>query len=187
MHACQEAILGIATINVQDLKARMMLRYFTPTRVVQEELVNKISKCLAAGENKAGSNPLAIAIVPTAIEVQFLGGSYDTYRQTPTLSPATIADDPNAKLYVLSGCHRMLAARKAMRSLDKRIEVLRKKVKELEDVPSNDPGDDGTQNDGDPAKTRETVEIIAKEVEVLKELQESAQVWPAWFYDYGRF
>jgi hypothetical protein len=180
---CQDTILGIGTVNIREKRTRIMLRTFNPTRTVQKDIVRNISKNLEAGHNRAAANPLVIAVDPAAIDSASLETSYDTFQQTPTLSPARF-HDPQAKLEVLSGFHRVSAAREAMESLQDRMDDIKKQIKSVDDCPEESGnGTDSNLTD----EQRACIASMESEFETLKGLQRSAQVWPVWFYDSGKY
>lgn len=181
--SCRDAILGIGIIPVRDLRARTVVRKFNPTRPIQEDLVKKISKCLMAGDNKALSNPLVIALKSNAIDLDTLEVSYDTIRQTPDLHLVKFLD-AGAKLYVLSGCHRFIAAKKAFSSLEDKITKLKETVEKV--YVTQQTGGSDVEEDSDSQARAEYAMAMGDEMDALKELQGSAQIWPAWFYDYGQ-
>jgi hypothetical protein len=182
IESTQEAILGIGMVDIQALRPRIVLRKYNPARSIQEELIGQISKGLEGGDNRAGSNPLGIAIDRTAIDFSTLDDFYDTYRQTPPLVATTFRDS-EAKLYVLSGLHRICAARKAIVSLQNKIDKRNKDLDRV-DNPQHD-----TQDEADDAVTdiKNTYSrTIKEEIKTLEELKKSAQLWPVWFYDFGK-
>lgn len=145
-----------------------------------------MSKALTKGENSSGSNPLLIAIDSLAIDSASLKDSYDTQRQTPTLTPATITN-PDAQLYVLSGYHRILAAEDTIKSVQDKINKANKGKEKMKDSEQYSPAEssDDQSIKGYFTTAKQAAVALEQEIMTWETLQELTGVWPAWFYDFG--
>lgn len=155
---CENAALGIATINLKVLEPQLVFQEFNPTRKLQDNLLRKISKSIESGECRAGSNPLVVAIDVSHVNAQTLKSTYDEKKQLPSLPPAEI--DSDAKVFVLAGLHRIKAVTKATGVLEDKLANLRKR------------GSSGQQLPGAADKIGEVEGLIRR-----------AQTWPTRFYD----
>lgn len=181
LEVVQEAILGIATVSVKDLRQQFVLKKFNPTRKVQEDLIKKISKSIENGQIRASSHPLVVAIEKDDINVEALGGSYDPVTRTPPLQIADITN-PEASLFVLAGFHRLSATWKAMRSLETRLKKVQEFIQEMEAPPEESDEIEDRPTEGNNASLRRPLE---EEINGIVETLNLAQIWPVWFYDYG--
>jgi hypothetical protein len=186
LEAAVNAVIGIGSVNIVKLGTQLVLKKFNPTRELKRDVINSISKDLTDGSCRASLSPLVAAIDPACIDTRTLVNVYNTTEPTPSLSDAGFLGS-QPEIFILAGFHRVTAVRETMCRQMKKLEGLRKELKDIQEEIKEDKMGDDYDGKNSEAKNNPAVDALIQEIRVTEKILQGMQVWPIWFYNLGRF